>query len=343
MRKSAAIVVAPRPKDDQDRVDKLKGLNILDTEKEEQFEEITRLVKSMLKVPISIIGLVDKERVFFKSIVGMEAKQAPRDDTFCSWIVYNKSVLNVKNAEAEENFAQLPCVRDLNVRSYLGVPLVTKDGFVLGSLCGIDTEEREFGDSEVAALNNFASILVSLMEMRALNLSLKEQRELGEFDIDIVVKDNDRLLMAVNMMKEGYVQWNVERKVVFVNDSFSKITGISTRESKELKGIDFFFSQQTLEEDRKRLEEGFDVSELIEMELVSPRREGEDFKNLIVFQTLFNNKGQKTGYSCIFKDVSELRRLEEQLEMERKRDELKKRSFFDEEENPPCKHRKLRN
>lgn len=153
--------------DEPARLAALQRLAILDTAPEEPFEHVVNLVRTILGVPICAVSLIDEDRQWFKAEVGLNATETARDTSFCTHAIQQRAPFAIPDATADPRFAQNPAVTGSpHVRSYLGIPLVTADGYNIGSLCAVDTCTREFSSREVAILDNFARIVVNEMELR---------------------------------------------------------------------------------------------------------------------------------------------------------------------------------
>jgi diguanylate cyclase (GGDEF)-like protein len=153
--------------DEQGRLAALKRYQILDTAPEVEFEDIISLVKTVLKTPIVAVSLIDSDRQWFKAISGVDVSETPRSIAFCDHTIRHDLPLKVEDATRDPRFAENPMVTDApNVRCYLGVPLQSPDGYNIGTLCVLGHEPRTFTDEEVTLLKNFASVIVSQMELR---------------------------------------------------------------------------------------------------------------------------------------------------------------------------------
>lgn len=143
--------------DDANRLLALQATGLLDTPPEENFDRLTRLASRILRVPVSLISLVGADRQFFKSQVGLPApydtaRETPLTHSFCQHVVTNENILSVSDAKADPRLRDNLAMRDLGVVAYLGVPLCMPDGSVLGSLCAIDREDREWEPEDISAL-----------------------------------------------------------------------------------------------------------------------------------------------------------------------------------------------
>ena len=126
---------------DPARLEKLQQLALLDTPAEEAFDRLTRLAALLIEAPVALVSLVDDKRQFFKSCVGLpspwsQSRQTPLSHSFCQHAVRSGEPLIIEDARSHPLVRENLAIRDLNVIAYAGIPLVTSDGFVLGSFCG---------------------------------------------------------------------------------------------------------------------------------------------------------------------------------------------------------------
>ena len=166
---------APRPYQDELRVEKLKSYLILDPEAEEQFDKLTALAAYICDTPIALISLLDNSRQWFKSRIGLETCQTPRDISFCQFAIHNDHFFEVPNTALDPRFADNPLVTgDPHIRFYGGQPLITPDNFRIGTLCVIDTKDRTLTSNQKDALNTLAKEVVMHLELRIKAMQLKQ-------------------------------------------------------------------------------------------------------------------------------------------------------------------------
>ena len=174
---------------------------MLDTEDEAAFDRITQLVQRLLDVPIALVTFVDKERQWFKSCIGMEQRETPREVAFCNHNIRSEEVMVVEDATADPRFADNPLVTGPpHMRFYAGAPLVTEDGYALGSLCVIDTEPRSLAAGERATLETLAAVVVDAMTMRT--HYAREHEILESMGDGFIALDADWRLTYVNGQAE---------------------------------------------------------------------------------------------------------------------------------------------
>jgi diguanylate cyclase (GGDEF)-like protein len=149
------------------RLAALDRYDVLDTGSEEAFDRITRLASRLVDVPIAHVSFLDAHRQWFKSAQGLDASEAPRQDTFCRHVIETGEPLVVGDAARDARFSDNPFVLgDTHLRAYAGVPLRTGDGEHIGTLCAVDTRPRDFTPEQVDLLRDLARIAVDELELR---------------------------------------------------------------------------------------------------------------------------------------------------------------------------------
>ncbi|UZE21612.1 sensor domain-containing diguanylate cyclase [Pseudomonas sp. B21-056] len=145
------------PDDEAVRLKTLQSLKLLDTAPEERFDRLTRLARRLFDVPIALVSLVDANRQWFKSNVGMSVSETPRAVSFCGHAILQDQILEVCDTEQDERFRDNPLVTgEPGIRFYAGQPLSLEGGSKLGTLCLIDTRPRTLDDEERALLRDLA-------------------------------------------------------------------------------------------------------------------------------------------------------------------------------------------
>lgn len=158
------------PPNESERLAALINYGILDSDFEETFDRITRIAANIFAVPIALVSLVDGSRQWFKSAIGLDVRETPRDVAFCAHAILGEKVMVVPDATKDSRFEANPLVLgNPNIRFYAGAPLITDDGCALGTVCVIDRAARPMlteGQAEV--LKDLAGVVVDLMEARRL-------------------------------------------------------------------------------------------------------------------------------------------------------------------------------
>lgn len=150
------MLTAPIPGNEQERIAAVRLLNLLDTQPEERFDRLTRMARRLFSVPIATVTLVDSNRQWFKSNMGLHPSETPRDISFCGHAIAADEILLVPDARKDQRFHDNPLVTGYpNIRFYAGCPLHV-GGYSVGTLCMIDEKPREFSEEEVQLLKDLA-------------------------------------------------------------------------------------------------------------------------------------------------------------------------------------------
>ncbi len=160
------------PINEEERLSALRELGLLDSRPRAAFDRVTRLAAVALNVPIALISLVDEKRQWFLSRVGLAASETSRDVSFCAHGVYECQPLIVPDAPKDKRFAKNPLVTGSpNIRAYAGIPIYTRSGYALGTLCAIDVKARAFSDFELNLLRDCTFIVEDLIQERERTLA----------------------------------------------------------------------------------------------------------------------------------------------------------------------------
>jgi len=174
------------PANEVERVAALQKYAILDSEPEQGFDDLTLLASYICRTPIALISLIDESRQWFKSRVGVTVSETPREIAFCSTAILSSDVMVVPDTWKDERFRNHPMVvSEPKIRFYAGAPLVTEEGYALGTLCVVDRTPREFSPEQKEALKALSRLVLAQLEFRrnlillreALNDRSKEEHE----------------------------------------------------------------------------------------------------------------------------------------------------------------------
>jgi serine/threonine protein kinase len=165
----------PLPPNEEDRLAALRRYRILDTDPEQSFDDLTFLASHVCGTPIALITLVDADRQWFKSKVGLSLQETARNISFCTHTILQTEVLMVRDAQNDERFAcsALVCA-DPHVRFYAGIPLITPEGHALGAMCVMDRVPRQLSPDQVSALAALSRLVLHQLELRRDLLTLKD-------------------------------------------------------------------------------------------------------------------------------------------------------------------------
>lgn len=197
------IVPAQNPENEADRMQALHDYNILDTLPEQDFDDLTAIAAQICETPIALISLIDDDRQWFKSRVGFEPPELARDISFCPHAILEPDqVMVVPNALQDDRFKGNPLVttEDTHVRFYAGAPLVTPDGYAIGTLCTLDQRPRQLSEQQLKTLQALSRQVMGQLELRAKNQALAAeivQRTQAEQDLRDEQAKSERLLLNI--------------------------------------------------------------------------------------------------------------------------------------------------
>ena len=175
---SAPAAPALDPAVEQARLQTLRNLGLLDTEREEEFDDLVQLASEICDTPISLISLIDSDRQWFKASVGVDFRETPREHAFCAHAIGQRELFIVEDATFDPRFRDNPYVTgDAHVRFYAGVPLHTSATLALGTLCVIDTKPRTLTESQQNALRILARQVRTRLELREQKIALARANE----------------------------------------------------------------------------------------------------------------------------------------------------------------------
>ena len=169
---------AALPENETERLEALREYRILDTGAEQAYDDITTLAAYLCEVPIALISLVDESRQWFKSKLGLNRQETPRDVAFCAHAILQSEPLIVRDALKDTRFADSALVtRAPNIRFYAGFPLASPEGYTLGTLCAIDRKPRRISAEQKTAMQALARQVMALLELRRVSTRMADALE----------------------------------------------------------------------------------------------------------------------------------------------------------------------
>lgn len=222
-------MVAPHPANEVERLQLLHALQILDTDPEPVFDRLTRLLAHTLGTPIALVSLIDEHRQWFKSRVGLNVSETPRDQAFCAHAILDgEPLLVVPDAYLDERFADNPLVLGApHIRAYAGAPIRTQGGLALGTLCAIDTRPRAFTAVELQILQDMADMVAREMHLRETLLLARSQ--LSQAD-ELLVESEERYRSVFELASVGIAIVAPDGTWQSVNEPLCRIVGYSAAE-----------------------------------------------------------------------------------------------------------------
>ncbi|MGG9970564.1 sensor histidine kinase [Ferruginibacter sp. SUN002] len=243
------IASYPIPANEAGRLKALYQYELLDTFSEKEYDFITKMASQICNTPASLITLIDENRQFVKSFFGFELRETPREISFCNYTILDPHNVNVvPDLRLDDRYNTNPLVTgEPNAVFYAGAPLVTPQGFVLGSICVLGAERKELTEEQKEALKALAQQTITTMELRKKNKDLKTAKEklkkvnhkLNEY-VKIVSHDMKTPLANITMLSKGFrrnfkevlnehseayielIENSASGLIDFINDMFAK-------------------------------------------------------------------------------------------------------------------------
>ncbi|MDQ2799023.1 MAG: SpoIIE family protein phosphatase [Armatimonadota bacterium] len=188
------------------RLAALQRFDILDTPREEEFEDVTRLVAHLCDAPIATITLVDRERQWFVAEIGLGVRETPRDVSICSHAILQPGIFIVPDTLLDERFVNNPLVTgEPHLRFYAGALLKTREGHALGTLCVLDYQPRELTEAQKDALQVLAGQVMKQIELRWL---LREQASI------LAEQEQARVRLAEAYRREQQITETLQRSLL---------------------------------------------------------------------------------------------------------------------------------
>lgn len=218
-------MIAPAPtKNEKSRLAALHALRILDTEPEERFDRVTRLATKLFNVPIALVSLVDKDRQWFKSSIGLDVKETPKEYSFCGHAIHQSNILIVEDTLQDKRFSDNPLVLGSPyIRFYAGQPITSPCGENIGTLCIIDTKSRTLSAEDIISLTDLAALVSDEFVLSQLAImdgltQISNRRgftRLGQHSLDRATRKNNQCHLA-------YFDLN---NFKFCNDNYGHMIG----------------------------------------------------------------------------------------------------------------------
>lgn len=302
---------APLPANEPQRLKALQSYAVLDTPDELLLDDLTLLASQICQTPIALVSLIDSERQWFKSRVGLAAQQTPRDLAFCAHAILEpEQIFQVSDARLDPRFADNALVTgEPNVCFYAGTPLLTPDRLPVGTLCVIDRVPRQLTPEQMTALQTLGRHAMAVLELR---------RSKAQYDRELAL--NRQLGRAVEQSPVQILMTDAQGRTIYANRTFERVTGYTADEMMgqiphvmQAGGAD----SATHEAIWNTLHSGQPWAE----EMPYTIKSGATIWNFVNINPVFDPEGAITHYVVFKSDITERRVLRERLRV--KNEELK--------------------
>lgn len=248
----------PIPEDEKARLASVLDYGILDTEKDADLDELTRLTSSIFDVPIVLITILDDKRQWFKSNLGLSIHETERSISFCQYTIMGDDIVEVENTALDERFSANPLViQEPFIRFYCGAPLINAQGFKMGSLALIDRKPRKLDEKQKTILKLFSKQVVNYFELNIKTRELEREKVLLEkrvlertLEIENAlkeIKESDRKLTIANNELSQFI-YKITHNLLGPIKTMLGITDVILHETKEKKILDYLKLLKTTEQ-----------------------------------------------------------------------------------------------
>ena len=296
---------ASLPLNEAQRLATLRGYDVLDTLPEQAFDDLTLLASQICQTPIALVSLIDENRQWFKSKIGLSTAETSRDFAFCAHaILYSDEVLQVRDAQLDPRFSDNPLVTaDPHIRFYAGAPLIAADGSALGTLCVIDQEPRELSEAQKQALQALGRHVVNLLELRR---SIMEQKQIEE----ALHESEERFRDLVENANDLIQICDMDGSILYTNRAWREALGYS---EKEIAGLTLqdVIHPESLDHCMEQFQKVIEETKLMDIEAVFQAKDGHP----VVVEgsaTCRFNDGKPISTRSIFRDITKRKRAEQE-------------------------------
>ena len=226
----------PLPEKEVARLEKLRSYRILDTPPEQAFDDLTRLAAFICGTPIALIGFIDLHRQWFKSAVGWDVQEIPREVSFCAHTILKPDLLVVPETLKDETLGTSPLATHGGIRFYAGVPLITAEGYALGTLCVMDCVPRALTEEQTDALQRLAYQVVAQLELHqrptatALSKDGPAERPERKGADGIFGESEAHYRALTEAASDAIIAIDEDSKILLVNRATEKIFGYKKEE-----------------------------------------------------------------------------------------------------------------
>jgi len=310
------------PADEARRLEVLAQYGILDTTAEQEFDDLTRLATYIAGTPMAMVSLIDADRQWFKSKIGISEDQTPREIAFCDHAIRGRELFVVPDAQADARFSENPLVTGApHIRFYAGMPLVSPEGTALGTLCVVDRVPRELSREQQEALRVLGRQVNAQLDLRRNMLKLVRtyaelagtQEKLAAVlhsatTVGIIATNVDGVVTHFNPGAERLLGWSAEEVIgkkspfdfILRSEIEERAAELAQRLGKRVRGLGYFaeLARQGIHEERQ---------------WTHVRKDGSHVPAKLAVAALHNANNEISGFLGVSKDLTERKRYEQEL------------------------------
>ena len=275
------VISALIPSCEAARLDALRRCAILDTPPEERFDRLTRWAARHFNVPIALISMVDQNRQWYKACVGMSPADVNRKISFCAHAIHADDVFVIPDTLQDERFCDNPLVVGAPfIRFYAGAPLITSEGFRLGTMCLVDTAPRKFRRKHEADLQEFAATAVDMLEARR-----------AAAPMNSVVQQTASGVIICDPHEPG-------NPITFTNSSFCMMSGYSRQEIIS-RSYNFLNGSNTDKAMVDKMQTALAKRETFQGTMLNYRKDGTAFWSSLSMTPVFDDFGELISFVIV--------------------------------------------
>jgi len=308
----------PLPRNEAARLEALRQYQILDTEPEVAFDDLTRLAAQLCSTPIALVSLVDESRQWFKSKVGLEATETPRDLAFCAHaILQPHEVLLVPDTLADERFTTNPLVNSAPyIRFYAGVPLITPQGHALGTLCVIDQVPRDLSQDQIEGLQTLGRQVMTQLQLRCHLVELEQATTVELKQVEQALNlSEQRFWSTFEHAAAGMAMTDLDGRFLEVNPSFCNYLGYTKAELLQLNFAEVIHSQSLQEASHQFQQAREGNRQSIDMDTAYLRKNDTTVWSHTTAAWVFDDGQRPLSCVAVIQDITERKRAEKALQL----------------------------
>jgi PAS domain S-box-containing protein len=297
------------PVNETARLEALSQYNILDTAPEQEFDDFTRLAAQICETPIALFTLVAHHRQWIKSNIGLSITETDREGSFCAHAILGNEVFIIPDALADERFATNPFVTaEPHIRFYAGVPLITPQGYALGTLCVIDCKPRELNSQQLGALEALSRQVMTQLELRRTLAELVQAKQENQQLQQKLLHREQELLDLFEDDTIGLHCLDANGIIVWANQAELDLLGYTRQEYIGRPITDFYSDKGMIEDILQRLSR----NETLNKYEAKLRCKDGSFRYVLINSNALWEDGKFSHTRCFTRDITEYKQAEEE-------------------------------